>query len=116
MEESLQEMRERIDLTNPDEVQKMNTLERTLKKAMLTKSLGENDAVLMLRATLQDRINLCDKVLSNDETLDDQTRRDIFTRKRTYKWFLNLFTMAEKRVDNIEEVINKNLGGKRSKK
>ena len=104
MSENLQELRDRIDLTNPDEVEKMNNLERSLKRAMLTKALGENDAVLMLRATLQDRINLCDKVLSNDETLDEQTRRDIFTRKRTYKWFLNLFAMAEKRVDNIEKI------------
>ena len=114
--DNLQELRDRINLTNPDEVQKLDGLERVIKRAMLTKTLGENDAMLMLRATLEDRIRLCDKLLSNDPTLDEMTRRDIFTKKGVYKWFLGLFTVAETRIENLGGVINRELKARKAKK
>ena len=57
--EDIQRLREQVEGTDPVEAQRLSDLEKTLKRAMLTKDLGDNPAVLALRGTLQKRIDLC---------------------------------------------------------
>lgn len=117
----IQTLRDRIDGNDPVETEKLDQLERTLKRAMLTKNFGEHPVLLQLRATLESRIQDCDKVIiaSAREIPTNQAdilayavaQNSIATRKTCYEWFLRLFSVAEQRA----EVINKSLGGRKKK-
>ena len=109
-DETPEQLRDQIEALDPE-------VEKVLKRAMLTKSLGEQPAMMMLRQTLANRIELCKKYLvqkAKDMPLDSEgvlryavETNQIATRMGDYEWFLKLFTVAETRVDN--------LGGSRSR-
>lgn len=104
----IQKLRDIYDLNDSEFAERMLETERSVKKAMLTKNLGEHDAVLMLRQTLELYINNCNELLSEDEDLEETKRREIFVRKRVYQWFLNLFARAEKRVASATKKAEEN--------
>ncbi len=119
--DEITKLREQVEGTDPDEAERLSNTEKTLKRAMLTKSLGEHPAMLMLRQTLAHRIELCKGLIiarASDIPQDQDSilryameQNTIATRKADYEWFLKLFEVAEARV----EVINNDLGGRRKR-
>ena len=121
--EEIEKLREQVEGTDPEEAERLSQTETVLKRAMMIKTLGENPALLQLRATLEHRISLCEKYLIRNAEEAPSDAQDLFshalrqkeiaTRKRDYEWFLKLFAVAEKRVENLS---TNALGGKSRKK
>ncbi len=114
MDETPEQLKEQIEAVDPE-------MEKVLKRAMLTKDLGNQPAMLMLKQTLAQRIDLCKRYIvqkAKDMPLESEgvlryavETSTIATRMASYEWFLKLFTTAEARV----AVINNDLGGRRRK-
>lgn len=114
--ETIQALRDQLEGTDSEEARRLDEVEKVVKRAMLTKSLGEHPAMLMLRETLNRRLELCDKVIIGNarEIPTDQAgilsyalrQKEVDARKSCYEWFLRLFTVAEQRA----EVVNRDLG------
>lgn len=105
--DTIERLRERYEDTDPDEAQRLKLTEETVKRAMLTKDLGEHAAILMLRDTLQKKVQLCNDLLSNDEEMSLDTRGKVFARKSVYAWFLRLFEVADAKLKVVGRRVKK---------
>lgn len=111
MPETLDELRERADGSSPEEAERNRVTEAAMKRAMLTKSLGEHDGVMLLRQNLAHRIALCDRYLLEAAMAmpSDQAsifayalkNKEIATRRRDMQWFLDLFAAADAKIINM---------------
>lgn len=76
-------------------------MDKQYKQALMRKSLGEMPAMIELRNDIAKRIDMLDRQLSGDRRLinDKDEMVKIWAEKDVYKWFLSLFTRAEKKVE-----------------
>lgn len=92
---------------HPDEVGRLNRLEKTLKLAELTIELQDNPAVKSLLAGLTSEVDEINSILLIDEGLTAEQRIKLFAERRCWQWLLDRFVIAKQDIESAEKLINK---------
>jgi hypothetical protein len=106
LRDKLAKLREEI-LKEPgkgsDEIDKM---EAAARRAIVVSELQNTDGFKILIGLLHKRIEKISILLQNDEKLTDSERMKLFERRKSYRWFLNIFVVSDKTIENVEKRID----------
>ncbi len=105
----LNTLKERFLNEDEGSIVTINSWEKSLKEAILTKEFGEHPVVVQIRAELQKRLDGLKALLSESEDLTEKERDKAFAKKEIYKWFLGLFGIADSTIDTINTIIEEEL-------
>jgi hypothetical protein len=110
--EKLDQLRQKFDSpAYKDDPDTINAWDKEAKRAMLVGDLKSHEGIKMIVDKLANDIAEINVLLSTarSDKFSDATRDRVLDKKELYLWFLGLFPGAEKRLREIEKMVDENL-------
>lgn len=103
----------KLDDYRPDQVAEIQSMQKSLKTALLKKNLKQHPALNALLLTLKKREEGYTLVLANKEDLPEEKRQAYFARRGEVRFILSFFDV-DSTIDTIERSLDTELDGQLS--
>ncbi len=104
----MQKLTEKLDEYRPDQVAEIQSMQKSLKTAMLKKNFAEHPALQLLLDTLRKREKGYTLVLSDKEDLTLEQRSSYFARRQEVRFVLSFFDV-DSSIETIERRVDAEL-------
>lgn len=110
VEEKIELLQQKMAGGRTDHIAELDSMRKTLKKAMLKKNFAEHPAMTMMLEVLRKREASYTMIIDNKRELTEVERRGFFEKRDEVRFLLSFFNV-DRTIESIEKELDYQLSG-----